>query len=96
MARRTTARRRVHLLFVGRVQGVGFRYTAAELARSCGIGGFVRNLPDGTVELAAEGEVLSLDRFLLSLQHCRLARYIVEQHQREESPSGESDFSILV
>ena len=39
----------------GRVQGVGFRYTVRSMAGRHGVTGFVRNLPDGTVELMVEG-----------------------------------------
>ncbi len=49
-------RRQAHVYYSGRVQGVGFRFTAAEIARSHKVLGFVRNLPDGRVELAVEGE----------------------------------------
>ena len=55
-------RRRV--LFRGRVQGVGFRYTTASIARRHPVVGFVRNLPDGSVELVAEADAVALDRFL--------------------------------
>ena len=55
-------RRRV--LFRGRVQGVGFRYTTASIARQHPVVGFVRNLPDGSVELVAEADAVALDRFL--------------------------------
>ena len=50
-------RRRVGrlVLFSGRVQGVGFRYTACHIARHFTVTGYVRNLPDGRVELLAEG-----------------------------------------
>ena len=44
-----------HIIFIGRVQGVGFRFTALDIARRHRINGFVRNLPDGTVEMVAQG-----------------------------------------
>lgn len=55
---------RIHAVFSGRVQGVGFRYTTLEIARSHPVVGFVRNLPDRTVELEAEGEPAAVDAFL--------------------------------
>ena len=53
--------------FFGRVQGVGFRYTTAGLARDCGIRGYVRNLSDGSVELVAAGSAADLERLLARL-----------------------------
>jgi acylphosphatase len=47
----------------GRVQGVGFRYFALREAESLGLVGFVRNLPDGSVEVVAEGDEPPLARF---------------------------------
>jgi len=47
---------RAHMIFSGRVQGVGFRYNAYEIAMKLGLTGYVRNLNDGTVELEAQGE----------------------------------------
>jgi acylphosphatase len=46
---------RLRLTVHGRVQGVGFRYAAREAAIACGVSGWVRNLPDGTVEIVAQG-----------------------------------------
>jgi acylphosphatase len=46
----------------GRVQGVGFRYFTQAAAARAGVGGWVRNNPDGTVEIAAAGEPEALER----------------------------------
>jgi len=54
-------------LFFGRVQGVGFRYTAAGLARDCGVRGYVRNRSDGSVELVAQAPQANVDRLLAQL-----------------------------
>src|SRR5687767_13081934 len=53
-------RRSVH--FSGRVQGVGFRYTARNIALQYEVRGYVRNLPDGRVELVMEGNDAEMDR----------------------------------
>ena len=42
-------------LYTGRVQGVGFRYTTRRIAKAYAVTGYVKNLPDGTVELVAQG-----------------------------------------
>jgi acylphosphatase len=54
--------RRVY--YSGRVQGVGFRFTAQRLARGFDVAGYVRNLPDGRVELVAEGDSAQIDGLL--------------------------------
>ena len=53
----------------GRVQGVGFRWFAQDAATRENIHGWVRNLADGGVEAAAEGEAEALDRFERALRH---------------------------
>jgi acylphosphatase len=53
----------------GRVQGVGFRYFAEAAAAREGLHGWVRNLPDGRVEIAAEGDADALDRFERHVRH---------------------------
>jgi len=50
-------------LVTGRVQGVGFRYFVHAVATREGVHGWVRNTHDGGVEIAAEGDVETLDRF---------------------------------
>ena len=53
----------MHILIAGRVQGVGFRWFARVAARRLELRGWVRNLPDGTVEVAASGPEKNLDQF---------------------------------
>jgi acylphosphatase len=50
-----------HVIFIGRVQGVGFRFTALRMAQRHQLTGFVRNLPDGTVEMLAQGPARDID-----------------------------------
>lgn len=52
-----------HAIVRGQVQGVGFRYFARQRAEAHGVSGFVRNLPDGSVELHAEGTPTALGAF---------------------------------
>ena len=63
----STTRQRRHVYYSGHVQGVGFRVTARQIAQVHAITGFVRNLPDGRVELVAEGDPVELNRFLTAL-----------------------------
>jgi len=60
----TTTPERHTVYYTGHVQGVGFRYTARSIARGYDVAGFVRNLPDGRVELVAEGVRHEVDDFL--------------------------------
>jgi acylphosphatase len=57
-------RARLWLLVAGQVQGVGFRFHARRQARALGLVGWVRNLPDGRVELQAEGPREALESLL--------------------------------
>lgn len=57
-------RKRLKLEIFGDVQGVGYRFAACRHAKLLGLVGWVRNLPQGTVQLVAEGERESLQAFL--------------------------------
>jgi acylphosphatase len=70
---------RREVIYRGRVQGVGFRYTCQRIAAECAITGFVRNLPDGSVQLVAEGDDEELDRFLAEIARV-MGDYIVAVH----------------
>jgi acylphosphatase len=56
-------------LVSGRVQGVGFRFFTEAVAAREGLYGWVRNLPDGRVEAAAEGEAEAIERFERAIRH---------------------------
>ena len=63
-----SATRRLHAVVSGRVQGVGFRASAQQVAQRLGLAGWVRNLADGRVELEAEGPPAILDQLLAWLR----------------------------
>ena len=60
---------RKHIIFYGRVQGVGFRYRACYIASSLGITGWVRNHWDDRVEMEVEGEEPLIDELIIFLQN---------------------------
>lgn len=70
---------RMMILFSGRVQGVGFRYTARTVAAGFEVCGTVRNLPDGRVELVAEGERPELLAFREAIRDEGLAAHIRDE-----------------
>jgi acylphosphatase len=57
-----------HIIFVGHVQGVGFRFTAYRVASRHRLTGFVRNLPDGTVEMLAQGSADDIEECIQDIQ----------------------------
>ncbi|MEX2310059.1 MAG: acylphosphatase [Pirellulales bacterium] len=74
--------------YAGHVQGVGFRYTARSIARGYDISGFVRNLPDGRVELVAEGKPQEVDAFLGEV-HDRFFNQIRNERSDVQPATGE-------
>ena len=60
---------RKHIIFYGRVQGVGFRYYAVQKANQLGLTGWVKNLYDGSVEMEVEGEEPLIDQLIIFLQN---------------------------
>ena len=85
---------RWHLYLAGEVQHVGLRYTALYICRDLGLTGWVKNLPDGRVELEVQGDVSSLRRFYMELKshpHIHIAHAEIR-----EIPlvSGERSFAV--
>ena len=81
--------KRVTAWYSGRVQGVGFRATVRQLACGYDVTGFVRNLPDGRVELVAEGEKKELEAFLQGIAESELSGFIA--NRREEWAAAQGD-----
>jgi len=81
---------RARALYSGHVQGVGFRWRATQTARPFRVTGYVRNLPDGEVELVAEGERPELERFLDEVAD-RLAGLIAAAEVAWDDATGEFD-----
>lgn len=86
-----TARRAV---VHGRVQGVGFRAFAQRSAREAGVRGWVRNLPDGSVETACEGEPAAVERYLDLLRKGPLIGRVSKVDEEELPPQGFQVFEI--
>ena len=88
-------KKRVHVFYSGRVQGVGFRLTAEETAHTCGVVGWVKNLRDGRVELLAESEEAILGSFLETIRQGPMKNFI---HQIEitwgQASEAFDDFEI--
>jgi acylphosphatase len=72
-------RKRMQILYSGGVQGVGFRYTVKSVATGFEVTGTVRNLPDGRVELRAEGSKEELDGFRRAIRDSGLEHFIRDE-----------------
>ena len=85
----------VTAFFTGRVQGVGFRYQTLQVAKGFEVSGFVKNLPDGRVQLEAEGKMAEVNDFVAAI-HERMTGYIRKIEQTEEKRELQyRGFSIL-
>jgi acylphosphatase len=83
----------LHVVFHGRVQGVGFRYTARHYAKQLNLVGTVSNHPQGTVELYVVGSRLKVEQLLQSLQN---EFHITNVISKEISPKHSyQDFQIV-
>ena len=70
---------RVTVFYAGRVQGVGFRVTVRQIACGYDVMGTVRNLPDGRVEMIAEGQREEVEAFLKGIDESDLSGYIAKK-----------------
>ncbi len=82
------------IIFIGRVQGVGFRFTARRAASRRQLTGFVRNVPDGTVEMLAQGRPEDVDDCIQDIKEY-FAGYLTETRIEEIPPDPRYiDFKI--
>lgn len=80
---------RVHIVVTGVVQGVGFRYFTLHLARSLGLGGYVKNRMDGAVEVEVEGEEGAVRAFIDDLSIGPRAAHVTGMEVENLKPAGE-------
>ena len=84
------------MIFEGRVQGVGFRYTTKDIAKGFDVCGTVKNLPEGTVEMEVMGEREEVEAFLKEIaEESALAHHIKGMHVKNIPPlEGVKGFTI--
>jgi acylphosphatase len=87
-------KKQVHVYYSGKVQGVGFRFTAEDIANDLGVSGWVSNLGDGKVEVLAEAEEDVLKDFLGRINQY-FSRYIRDTDAQWSEATGKfRDFSL--
>ena len=90
------AQKQIHLVVRGRVQGVFYRASAQREAKRLGITGWVKNRPDGSVEIVAEGEEDQVKDFLAWAQHGPSTARVDKVETRWRSYTGEfAEFRIF-
>lgn len=79
----------------GRVQGVGFRFFTEAAAAREGLHGWVQNLPDGRVEISAEGEADAIERFERHVRHGPPGARVSDVQVDDSAPTHrETGFSV--
>ena len=73
------------VIYEGHVQGVGFRYSVRQIAKGFDVTGWVRNLPDGRVEMQADGMESEVREFLDAIAQSELAALIRKKTETESS-----------
>jgi acylphosphatase len=85
---------RAHVVIRGQVQGVFFRAEARDRAASLGLGGWVRNNPDGTVEAVFEGERERVESMVDWCRRGPALAHVETVAVAWEEPQGESRFAV--
>jgi acylphosphatase len=84
----------VRVTVSGRVQGVWFRHSCADVAIEAGVHGWVRNNPDGTVEALLEGEPDAVERVVAWMRIGPRRAFVEDVLVAEEEPTGASAFEV--
>lgn len=85
-----------HLEITGIVQGVNFRFTAREKAKTLGLAGFAKNLPDGSVEILVQGDEAAINSFISWCHHGPPAAKVEKVHlDWENTTTTFPDFAIF-
>ncbi|NOY52811.1 MAG: acylphosphatase [Deltaproteobacteria bacterium] len=87
----TKGQSRVHLTIYGRVQGVCFRAGTLDRARELNVTGWVSNLPDGSVEVVAEGPMHALQELIVWCRQGPSGSHVIRIDVRDEMYEGEFD-----
>jgi acylphosphatase len=89
-------RHRLHVVYHGNVQGVGFRYTVRSLVPGFEVTGTIRNRPDGSVEMLAEGEKSELTAFQQAIRDSGLGPLISDEQLKWADATNEfRGFTII-
>ena len=84
-----------HVFYEGRVQGVGFRWSAKHLARGFEVTGWIKNLPDSRVEMQVCGQVDEVDAFLEAIAESELKSHIKNVDTLIIAPFATAGFHIV-
>ena len=87
---------RYYFRFTGRVQGVGFRFFVSMNAEKCKVTGWVRNLPDGSVEAEAQGIPAAVEGFLEMIQNDAHRFIRIDHVEKEKRPLVEKESKFRV
>ena len=85
---------RYRVLVTGRVQGVWYRQSCRQEAEALGVGGWVRNRPDGAVEAAVEGDPAAVGKLLDWMRTGPPGATVVNLGHHEEPPTGDHTFRV--
>jgi acylphosphatase len=88
------AKIQAHIIYKGHVQGIGFRFTVERVALNFGVVGWVKNLPNGDVEVIAQADEETLKNFLGTVRGYFLRHLVDEQIATTEATDNFDDFQI--